>query len=79
MPDMKKSLEQPPAVESAPDLLDPTEAAHVAKVAVKTLAKWRCEGVGPPYFKVGGYLVRYDRRQLEQWIAKSAVVPGRAS
>ena len=31
------------------DRLDTTEAAEVLNRAVVTLAKWRCEGYGPPY------------------------------
>jgi predicted site-specific integrase-resolvase len=48
-------------------LLKPAEAADYLSVAVKTLAKWRCEGGGPVFTKINRH-IRYDLADLEKWI-----------
>jgi len=38
-----------------------------------TLRSWRCRGIGPKFIKLGGGKkspVRYDERDLEQYIAQ---------
>jgi hypothetical protein len=62
-------------VPAVTELLDTAAAATVVGVAPQTLTKWRCEGSGPPYFKVGS-LVRYDRGAVERWRDARIVVPG---
>ena len=47
-------------------LLKPHEVAEMLGVAVKTLAQWRVKGCGPPFRKLGS-LVRYDRREEDEW------------
>jgi predicted DNA-binding transcriptional regulator AlpA len=37
----------------------------------RTLQGWRTRKKGPPYLKVGGTLVRYNRIELEAWIESS--------
>lgn len=51
------------------ELLRPQEAASFLCVAVQTLARWRCEGQGPRFVKVGRRLVAYRRDDLEAWLA----------
>jgi len=48
-------------------MLDAKAAAALLGVAAQTMARWRCEGGGPPFLKLGGS-VRYDVRDLERWI-----------
>ena len=37
-------------------------------VSVSTIRGWRLAGIGPPHVKLGG-LVRYQRAEVERWIA----------
>lgn len=49
------------------DFLTVKEAAVHVGLSVHTLNAYRISGNGPPYFKLGGKHVRYDRTQLEAW------------
>lgn len=40
----------------------------------KTLANWRCGGRGPPFFKIGGS-IRYDEKDLDDWLATCRRTP----
>jgi predicted DNA-binding transcriptional regulator AlpA len=53
----------------AGDLLRPVDAAAVLCVAVQTLARWRCEGQGPRFVKIGPRLVAYRREDVERWLS----------
>jgi len=44
------------------------EAARYLGCSPQTLARWRVEGTGPMYFKIGG-LVRYDAGDLQEFRA----------
>jgi excisionase family DNA binding protein len=48
-------------------VLDPSATAAYLNVAVQTLARWRCEGGGPAFFKLGSR-VRYERDDLDRWL-----------
>lgn len=48
-------------------VMDPKTAATYLRLAAQTLARWRVEGGGPPYLKLGG-LVRYREEDLERWL-----------
>ena len=37
-------------------------------VASQTLARWACEGQGPPFIKVGRRLVAYRAGDLREWL-----------
>ncbi|OFW07677.1 MAG: hypothetical protein A3G20_01720 [Acidobacteria bacterium RIFCSPLOWO2_12_FULL_59_11] len=39
-------------------------------IPVKTLQGWRFRKKGPPYQKLAGTIVKYDRASLEAWIDK---------
>jgi len=43
----------------------------------ETLTKWRSSHKGPPYLKIAGGRVRYDRALLEQWVRDQTQLPGR--
>jgi excisionase family DNA binding protein len=51
--------------------LTPTEAAERLKVAEKTLANWRAQGVGPAFVRVGR-IVRYTDEDLASWLKSKA-------
>lgn len=46
------------------------EASQITGVPACTLATWRSRGGGPPFLKLGGRIVRYQRRALFAWMAK---------
>jgi helix-turn-helix protein len=54
------------------DLRTPVESAKYLRRAVQTLAKWRCEGVGPTYYKIGGRVL-YLKDDLDSFIAGGRV------
>jgi predicted DNA-binding transcriptional regulator AlpA len=56
-------------------LLDVKQAAAFLGTTVNTLADWRTDGIGPPYVKIG-YLVKYQCRDLHQWVQSRTVNPG---
>ena len=52
---------------SQESLLSPKQAAIYLNLAVSSLAKWRVEGIGPRYTKLGS-AVRYRRTDLDDWV-----------
>ena len=48
-------------------LLTEREASGVLGLSVRTLQKWRLQGNGPHFLKLGS-AVRYDPQDLEQYI-----------
>jgi hypothetical protein len=53
-------------------LLKPSDIATKIDTKPSTLAKWRLDGVGPPYIKVGGR-VMYDEDTVEHWMRSRMV------
>ena len=45
-------------------------SAEIVDVCEETLARWRSEGVGPPFIQEGRY-VRYPREKLLLWLQGS--------
>lgn len=62
------SLEHSPARQGR--LLRPPAAAEFLGVAVQTLARWRVEGAGPRYVKLGARLVAYPEDELHDFVAE---------
>ena len=48
-------------------VLDPVAAASYLGIAKQTLARWRCEGGGPAFLKLGAR-IRYERADLDFWL-----------
>ncbi len=48
-------------------LLNTEQAAPYAGVEPKTLANWRCRGVGPKFIKMSARRVAYDPDDIEAW------------
>jgi excisionase family DNA binding protein len=46
----------------------PEQVADYLQIPVKTLAKWRSEGTGPRYTKIGRH-ARYDWADVRAWLA----------
>lgn len=53
-------------------LLTSRQAAEHLGLKEQTLANWRYQRKGPPYFRVGA-LVKYDERDLDAWLEAGAV------
>lgn len=49
------------------ELLSPEELAASIKMSKKTLAKWRCNGRGPRYVRLG-HAVRYRPQDVTEWL-----------
>lgn len=48
--------------------LRPRQVAEIYNISLKCLAKWRIEGKGPSYRKIGRKLCLYSVEELEQWL-----------
>jgi hypothetical protein len=64
------SLEHAPARQGRGGLLRPPAAAAFLGVAAQTLARWRVEGTGPEFVKIGARLVAYPEDGLYRFVAK---------
>ena len=52
------------------DRLRAVEAAQYLRVSRSTLAKWRMNGIGPPYHRCGPRIVYYLRHEIDAWLAE---------
>ena len=57
-------------------LLSTREAADYLQNSPRTFVRWRGLGIGPAYIRAGGK-IRYQRRDLEEWLARHRVHPVR--
>lgn len=48
------------------------EVAGEYPVATQTLARWRCDGSGPAFLRIGRKIA-YDRQVLDEWFAAHSV------
>ena len=63
------------------ELLTQAQAAQMLNVPARSLERWRCEGTGPDFVKLGDGkrgTVRYHRRALETYIQRRTIVTNRA-
>ena len=58
------------------ELLNTDQAAEFLSKPAATLSRWRFEGVGPPFIKLGK-AGRYKREDLEAFIEVNRVEPER--
>jgi excisionase family DNA binding protein len=56
------------------ELLTTNDAARLLNVSTVTLEKWRGQGKGPEYVKMGR-AVRYKRDALEEFIKEKTIEP----
>ena len=49
-------------------LLTPKQTSEALNLSVKSLATWRCKGLGPTFVKVGGRVL-YPKSHLLTWLA----------
>lgn len=57
----------PPDVAALPALLTTEEVADHFRVNPSTVRRWRLDGVGPRYIKVGS-VYRYPEAALAEWL-----------
>ena len=50
------------------EFLSPTELSAYVGIAVQTLARWRSEGRGPDYIKIGRKKVAYRMSAVHSWL-----------
>ena len=50
------------------DLLTPSEVCLKLRVSPPTLSRWRKQGTGPKWQKIGNKLIRYRAIDLMEWI-----------
>lgn len=60
---------------NAMSLLTPAQAADLLQVSMNTLAKWRMDGTGPAYSRVGGKVVRYSTDDIDTYLSSTRVTP----
>jgi predicted DNA-binding transcriptional regulator AlpA len=63
-PPPRKSLGTLPS-----EVVRPAEAALVLSVSLSLLKKWRVQGGGPRFVRLGGRAIGYRRADLSDWIA----------
>jgi excisionase family DNA binding protein len=51
-------------------LLTRDEVAELARVHRRTLDRWAAQGIGPQPVRHGPRLIRYRRREVEEWLAE---------
>lgn len=56
-----------------PQFLTPDDLCSALRVTSSTLANWRSQKTGPPFFRIGGGLVRYDPDEFAAWVATQRV------
>ena len=50
-------------------LIPPPQLAGLLNISIRTLERWRVEGVGPAYVKAGRRVL-YRREDVESWLAE---------
>jgi excisionase family DNA binding protein len=58
------------------ELLTTVEAAKLLRVGPATLNRWRWDGTGPPFVKLGRK-VFFQRETLDRWVAEQRQPPQR--
>ena len=48
--------------------LDTRQVARWLRYKEETLRQWRSNGIGPPYIRVLGKLIRYRQSDVERWM-----------
>lgn len=61
------------SVDLEPMWLTTTEVAQRLSVNVRTLERWRKQGIGPSFSRRNG-IIRYDARILDDWMRRGANV-----
>jgi DNA-binding transcriptional MerR regulator len=57
-------------------LLTQRQAAEYLNLSIRTLQRWRTDGIGPPSIVLPNGYRRYRRSALDRWLAKHGDRPG---
>jgi predicted site-specific integrase-resolvase len=52
-------------------LIPPSHLAGLLKISIRTLERWRVEGVGPTFIKAGRRVL-YRPEDIERWLGQAA-------
>lgn len=66
---MEKTEQVAVSLQSEP-LLTTKEVALFAGVSEYTMSRYRMDGIGPNYIKLGPKMIRYRRSDVEEWVNK---------
>lgn len=58
--------------------MDTVEAAAYLNKAPRTMARWRAQGIGPPWCRANGSIL-YRKADCDAWLERHRVVPVRES
>jgi len=64
-------MQQPTSIT---DVMTESETAEHIGISLSGLRKWRNDGSGPPYVRLGR-LIRYRRTVVEEWLERRTVSP----
>lgn len=62
---------------SSKPVLSESEASEYLGVSVRTLQRWRAEGIGPVYIDYYGSMIHYRRTDLDEFIKARSIAPRR--
>ncbi len=62
----------------SPFYMTVSEAAEYLSISVPTLNRYRCQGVGPKYAKLGSS-IRYTNVDLDEWVRANTIAPRRSA
>lgn len=57
------------------ELLSTPQAAAYLCLSKITLERWRWKRTGPPFCKLNGFLIRYDREDLDAFVQRGLIEP----
>ena len=61
-------MQSSPVPEVPADILTEKQLAQSKQISVSLVRKWRRNGEGPPFLRVGAKLIRYRRADVEAWL-----------
>ena len=65
-------------IPEAQEWMSPKTASALYEISTITLERWRANGVGPAYTKLGtapNAPIRYRRKDFEAWVTANLVTP----
>ena len=62
------SLDKGDLMKIEDNVLTEAETARVIGASASGVRKWRREGSGPPYIRIGSRLIRYSAEDVQAWL-----------
>lgn len=56
-------------------MLSTAQAAHYIGVTKGCLDRWRLQGKGPPWIRIGTRIIRYRIEDLDEWLRNNRIDP----